>query len=255
MRALSSRLPPLALAYHGVVDLQDRPDPHALFVQPRALARHIRRLQQWGYTLVTLRRLAELAATRGAAGFAAITFDDGFQDNLAVGMPLLHELGVPATVFVVTSWLGGRHPEAAWAPILAREDVRSLHAAGWEIGSHTRTHADLSKLPYEAARDELVSSRAELEEMVGDRIVSVSYPWGRINAETARAARGAGYSVGCRISGEGDWNDPLNLPRQDMEPDATLLDLRLKRADRYESLMRNPTVRAAWRLGRLARRR
>jgi peptidoglycan/xylan/chitin deacetylase (PgdA/CDA1 family) len=255
MRALSSRLPPLALAYHGVVDLQDRDDPFALFVRPRALARHVRRLQRWGYTLVTVRRLAELAAVRGAAGFAAVTFDDGFADNVTVGLPLLQELGVPATVFVVTSWLGGRHPETPWASILTPEQVRTLHAAGWEVGSHTRTHADLSALSYEAAREELASSRAELEEIVGDRVDSVAYPWGRVNGETAGAVREAGYRVGCRVAGAGDWGDPFNLPRQDMEPDATLLDLRLKRADRYESLMRHRTLRAARRLRRLARRR
>src|SRR4051794_8752711 len=35
------RLPPLALAYHGVADVALRDDPHGLFVRPRDLERQV----------------------------------------------------------------------------------------------------------------------------------------------------------------------------------------------------------------------
>src|SRR6266540_5794190 len=110
--AVSETLPPLALVYHGLADVPLRRDAHGLFVAPGDFRRHVGRLRSWGYRLVTFGRLAELAAGGGAAGHAALTFDDGLADNLHVLAPLLAELEAPATVFVVSGWLGGAHPEA-----------------------------------------------------------------------------------------------------------------------------------------------
>src|SRR5215212_1932763 len=92
--------PALALAYHGVADVPPREDPMRLFVSAAELRRHIELLRGWGYAFVTFSRLLELEAAGGAAGHVALTFDDGFEDNLHALVPLLHETGATATVFV-----------------------------------------------------------------------------------------------------------------------------------------------------------
>ena len=155
--------PPLALAYHGVDDVPLRRDPDHLFVRPQDLRRQIEKLREWGYELVTFGELA--ADVR--PGRAALTFDDGLVDNLTALVPILQELAAPATVFVVSGWLGQAHPAAPWTRIVTDGELRELRVAGVEIGGHSATHADLSALSYEDALDELRGGKKELEGPAG----------------------------------------------------------------------------------------
>ena len=54
----------------------------------------------------------------------------------------------------------------------------------------------------------------------------------------------------CSTTGQGSWEEPYFLPRQDMDNRGGLLGLRLKRDNRYESMMRLAPARAARRVGR-----
>jgi peptidoglycan/xylan/chitin deacetylase (PgdA/CDA1 family) len=242
--------PPLALAYHGVDDVSLRRDREHLFVRPQDLRRQIAKLREWGYELVSFGNLAEAVARDGGAGRAALTFDDGLVDNLLVLAPLLGEEGAPATVFVVSGWLGQPHPAASWTRIVTADELRELRAAGVEIGGHSASHADLSALSYDDALDELARGKRELEEALDETVEVAAYPYGRANAETARAARDAGFRAACAATARGSWDDMHFLPRQDMGNGCGLLGLRLKRDDRYESLMRLLPARAARRVGR-----
>jgi peptidoglycan/xylan/chitin deacetylase (PgdA/CDA1 family) len=210
----------------------------------------VRRLRDWGYRLETFSELAGLAERGRAQGHAALTFDDGLVDNLETLVPLLREEQAPATVFVVSGWLGRPHPSAEWTRIVTREELRELAASGVEIGAHSTSHDDLSALDYKQARADLAESKQALEDVVGP-VETAAYPFGRASEETIRACRDAGFRAACRISGEGTWSDPHNLPRQDMLNRSSAVGLRLKRDDLYEPLMRFPPARAARRASRL----
>ena len=238
--------PPLALAYHGVDDVPLRRDPDHLFVRPQDLRRQIEKLREWGYELVTFGDLA--ADVR--PGRAALTFDDGLVDNLTALVPILQELRAPATVFVVSGWLGQAHPAAPWTRIVSDGELRELRQAGVEIGGHSATHADLSALAHEDALDEVLRGKQELEELLGEAVEVAAYPYGRTSPDAIRAVRDAGFRAACSTSARGSWDDPFFLPRQDMDNRGGLLGLRLKRDDRYESLMRLAPARAARRVGR-----
>ena len=237
--------PPLALAYHGVADVPIRDDPEHLFVRLEDLERQIEKLRAWGYELVTFGDLARAVAEDGGAGKAALTFDDGLVDNLE-----LAGFGVPATVFVVSGWLGQPHPAASWTRIVTADELKELRAAGIEVGGHSATHADLSELSYAEALEELSRGKRELEEVLGEPVDVAAYPYGRANADTIRAARDAGFRAVCAATARGSWTDPHHLPRQDMDNGCTLLGLRLKRDDRYEALMKLWPARAARRVSR-----
>jgi peptidoglycan/xylan/chitin deacetylase (PgdA/CDA1 family) len=233
----------LALAFHGVSDVSLRRDPLGLFVSPGELRRHLARVRAWGYELVGFAELAGLAMQGGADGHAALTFDDGLVDNLETLVPLLREEDAPATVFVISGWLGEAHPDAPWTRIVTRDELREL-AGSVEIGAHSTKHDDLSSLSYEDARADLETCKRELEALVGP-VSTAAYPFGRASAETIRACCDAGFAAACRTSGEGSWADPHNLPRQDMLNRSSAIGLRLKRADLYEPLMRFAPARAA----------
>jgi len=240
------RLPPLALAYHGVADVPLRHDPDGLFVRPAEVAKHLRALQRWGYDLVSFRELARAASAGEAEGRASLTFDDGLADNLHALAPLLEKEGATATVFVTSGWLGEPYPpEPGGGRMLTVGELRSLHARGVEIGAHTHTHPDLTQISMEDARDELAHSREVLEDLLQAPIETAAYPYGRATAQTRSACRQAGLSAACRTSGEGSWDDPFDLPRQDMLSRSTMAGLRLKRDDRYERLVALPPFRVA----------
>ena len=236
--------PPLVLAYHGVGEASHREDPNGLLVSERELRGHVARLRSWGYELMTFGDLAARVAAGDARGCAALTFDDGFA---------MAPLDVPATVFAVSGWLGGAHPDLPSARIASADELRALADGGVEIGAHTHTHPDLTALGYDAARTELAESKRRLEEIVGRPVEVAAYPYGRADGETRRACRDAGFRAACRVSGEGSWSDLHDLPRQDMTKGASALGLWLKRENLYERVVATAPGRAARALRRRLR--
>lgn len=236
---------PLILAYHGVRDVSVRHDPYRLFTSPALLGRHITQLRAWGYEIVTFGAMADAVAAGGGEGLAALTFDDGVSSTLTELLPVLVAHEATATVFVVSGWDGHVHPDAPFERSLRHDEVRALAAAGVEIGSHSSVHRDLAALPFEQAVAELSASRHTLSDLAGQPVDVLAYPFGRATGETRRAAAAAGFRAACRISGEGSWDDLLDLPRQDMLNQSTLVGLWLKRHGRYEQLARSWTGRVA----------
>jgi peptidoglycan/xylan/chitin deacetylase (PgdA/CDA1 family) len=245
--------PPLILAYHGVSDVPAHLDPEGLFISPRWLRWQIGRLRRWGYVFHTFGAMADRVAVGRGAGCVALTFDDGLADNLLELVPLLHDEGAVATVFPTTGWLAKPHPSVPYARNLTADELRELHRAGVEVGGHTVTHPDLTLLSFEAARDEVRDGCDQLAEMIGAAVDVFAYPFGYATAETIRATAAAGVRAACRVRGEGRWDEPLNLPRQDTNMKSAI-GLWLKRDDRYESLMSHAPAKALRRLGKERRR-
>ena len=215
-------------------------------MRPQDLRRQIEKLREWGYELVTF---GDLAADV-KPGRVALTFDDGLVDNLTTLAPLLAELDAAATVFVVSGWLGQPHPAATWTRIVTADELRELRAHGIEIGGHSATHPDLSRRNYDMALEELSRGKRELEDILGEPVEVAAYPYGRTSPDAIRAARDAGFRAACSTTAQGSWEEPYFLPRQDMDNRGGLLGLRLKRDNRYESMMRLAPARAARRVGR-----
>jgi len=66
-----------------------------------------------------------------------------------------------------------------------------------EIGAHTITHPFLTTLPVSAQRQEITSSKAKLEEILGHAVSSFAYPHGNFNAETKKIVQEAGFTCAC----------------------------------------------------------
>jgi peptidoglycan/xylan/chitin deacetylase (PgdA/CDA1 family) len=95
----------LILMYHRVADLPS--DPQMLCVTPQHFAEHLVVVQE-RFKIIPLRELVRrLRAGESIGGTVAITFDDGYADNLYEAKPLLERNGAPATVFVASSYIGG----------------------------------------------------------------------------------------------------------------------------------------------------
>jgi peptidoglycan/xylan/chitin deacetylase (PgdA/CDA1 family) len=245
------QLPPLALAYHGVADVALRDDPQRLFVSPAQLRRDMGLLRRWGYRFVTFGELARRAAADEGGGCAALTFDDGLADNLTAAAPLLREAQVPATFFVVSGWLGGRHPDAPWATILTSDDVRELARLGFEIGVHTVNHPDLTTLSRLEVVTELAVCRETLEAILDAPVSVAAFPYGAANEGVREACAEAGLEAAAGIAGPARWHDRFGLPRQPMANSASALGLRLKRDGRYQAVIELPGMRRVRHVSRL----
>jgi peptidoglycan/xylan/chitin deacetylase (PgdA/CDA1 family) len=175
-------------------------------VDRRTFASHIGWLTQSGRDVVSLGEACQRGFEHSTQVVAS--FDDGCESDLENAAPLLVESGCTATFFVVSEWVDRRG-------FLNRRQLRQLHDMGFEIGSHSASHAFLSELDDEALRRELIESKRVIEDAIGARVGHLSCPGGRWSRRVARAAANAGYATvsTSRIGHNGPSADPLALAR------------------------------------------
>jgi peptidoglycan/xylan/chitin deacetylase (PgdA/CDA1 family) len=106
----------LILLYHRVA----RPtvDPWRLAVSPRNFRSQVEVLSRVAQIVPLVDLPQQISKRSGGKPAVAITFDDGYVDNLDAGIPVLREFGVEGTVFVVTGAIGQPYP--FWWDRLAR---------------------------------------------------------------------------------------------------------------------------------------
>jgi peptidoglycan/xylan/chitin deacetylase (PgdA/CDA1 family) len=159
-------------------------------------------------------------AAEGKPGIA-LTFDDGYRDNLLHAAPILADHGFPATVFMVAGAMGGILPHDAGAEaarLMTASELRELSAMGFEIGSHTMTHRRLSALALAEQEEEITRSRRLLEDTLGKAVTAFAYPFGSAldyTAETRALVKKAGYrlAVSNRYGVNAADADPWTLRR------------------------------------------
>jgi len=278
--------PVLVLLYHRVTSLSS--DPEMLAVTPDNFRAQLRYLKE-NFPIV---RFEEDWATAPNPA-VVITFDDGYADNALEALPILEEVGVPATFFVSTGTIGtgsefwwhqleriilemrSLPPDftledarfrRCWPTSTPRElqefyqgivrlmnDTDAGHRSNWlgqlrhwaqseeetsdthrtmtidelrllagsscvTIGAHTVTHTRLSCLPVEAQREEIITSKKQLEAWLDREIAVFSYPFGRRSDYTNQSialCRQAGFlKAAANFPGQAHrWSDPYQIPR------------------------------------------
>lgn len=140
----------LILLYHRVSELAS--DPQRLAVSPDSFSKHLEVLAAH-FRPMRLSALVDHAGRNTLpADAVAVTFDDGYADNLERAQPLLEKWHVPATVFVATAYIGGDR-EFWWDELerLVLTEGRLPRVLRLRIGSATR-HWDLGgAAEYDAA--------------------------------------------------------------------------------------------------------
>jgi peptidoglycan/xylan/chitin deacetylase (PgdA/CDA1 family) len=232
------------VGYHGIARSPTRDDLSRLQVRPSRFRAQIELLADAGFKFVTVAELARLAAGREPPpGYAAISFDDAMRTTSTVALPVLREHGIRATVYVTIGFIGGVSP---WVGprsenrIMSEDELLELAAAGWELGSHTMTHPDLSLLDYQACRREIEDSKAALERIGGVQVETLAYPFGNYGPASMQATRDSGL-IAAVSTGGGSW-DPFRLTRAMIGRTDSMPLIILKLADRYEPLVQSPPL-------------
>ena len=234
---------PLAiLTYHQIDATPARGTRYrSLVVAPRDFAQQMRWLRFLGYRGLAMRDMLPYLRGTATGKVVAITFDDGFSNNLQHALPVLLECGFTATCYVVAGRIGGRNEWDASVGVPQKQlmsigELRAWADAGMEIGAHGLTHADFTKLSVAHAEQEIVGSRSSLQDLLGQPIEHFCYPYGAYNSAHAVAARDAGFATAVttargRCHAGAQW---WQLPRVPVLRTTSLALLWAKIATRYE---------------------
>jgi peptidoglycan/xylan/chitin deacetylase (PgdA/CDA1 family) len=201
------------LLYHRIVPGRgERSEAHKAISEAQ-FREHLTLLDRWGYTPITFKDFdliseGELPPPRRPI---ILTFDDGYKDTYEVAFPILQEFGMRAVIF----GLGDRTISTnRWdeslplprAELIKPNQLLELHQAGFEIGSHTMTHPNLTLLPREQAWDEILLSRMRLEIILSASVDTFAYPYGLLTDDLKKLVREAGYKFACSV-----WSGPKSF--------------------------------------------
>ena len=180
------------LLYHRIAIL-DKPSAYA--VSPTEFRGQMQKLKEWGYTSITPSQLVD--AIRNGAPLpqrpVVISFDDGDITVFSDAYPIMQEFGFVGVNYLVANYVNAEG-------YMTVDQLKILSAAGWETGSHTMSHRDLTTA--KNADWQLEQSRVDLEAMLGVPVTTMAYPYGISNEDIRllasnyyRAGMGLGVSL------------------------------------------------------------
>ncbi len=235
------------LLYHHVDGEASSPRPRfaANYLPLAELRAQLDDLARRGRRTVTLSQAAAGAGRRTVA----LTFDDGCECFLRWVAPELEARGMTATVFAVAARLGDHNRWDAAAGerrerLMDAAALRRLAATGVEIGCHSATHPDLTRVAAAELEAEVSGARSRLADALGQEPATFCYPYGRFDRASRAAVRTAGFDAAVTVWGVPGASraDRLALPRVGIDPGESPAGFRLKSSAAYPWLRRLPRL-------------
>lgn len=210
--------------YHQVGEFPPMGAHRANYCDHRRFAAQMSLLHQFGFHVLDLDQA--LACLQGAhptpPRAVVLTFDDAYANFLDYALPVLGRYGFPAIVYAISGWLGRRAEWFAKDPgrvvpdLMSASQLREVRAAGISIGSHTVGHVKLADVEPTRQREELAVSKKVLEDLLGEEVRHLCYPFGSFDPDTVRSAQESGYvsATTCLRGAATRIDHPLVLPRK-----------------------------------------
>lgn len=190
---------PQVLCYHKI---SDKFCFEGTWMTPKRFVGQIDRLVADGFEFVGEDEFIDAMRSPAAGNNAKVllTFDDGYEQLFDMYGDHLERRGIPLLVFLATDYVGrenrwdlglGRRPfkHLSWA------QIEDLAGCGVRFGSHSASHRNLTHLEKSDLANEITGSRAVIEQHIGGRVRSFSYPFGRYDEEVRSMVMDAGYEV------------------------------------------------------------
>ena len=186
---------PILLYHHIGFSLEGNT---SYYVSPEAFDQQLNLLYQWGYRTISIELLVRAIKVGAELPPKPIilTFDDGSETIYENALPIMRRYKFTGVSYIVSNYVGISH-------YMNTGQIQALSAAGWEIGSHSLNHKDLTANPSRQMH-EIVESRRRLESLLGVPILSFAYPFGAYDSNSLHYVHQAGY-----IAAMGLGNDSL----------------------------------------------
>lgn len=205
------------LLYHHIAVKDDR-----YYVSPEIFRQQMEMLISMGYTGITVPQLVEVLLHGGLlpARPVAITFDDGDLDVFQNAFPVMQDLGLVGTFYVVGTRLDSNG-------FIQVDQLKEMAETGWAIGCHSMTHIDLT-LNHDALTYEAGICKSALEKAVGVPVSTFAYPFGNMDEFVAGKVSKYGYTsaAGLGISSEHTWGTLYYLSRLEVQNNYDLEDFK-----------------------------
>lgn len=204
------------LLYHSVSD--ENPEDNRYAVSMADFKDQMERLRYWGYSTVTIKQLVD-HINKGSdlpRRPVVISFDDGYLDVYENAFPIMERYGFTGTVYIVANRLES-------VGFLQVEQLKELIDNGWDVGSHSMTHTELTQ-NHALVRQEILQSRLDLENALGIKIFSFAYPFGSLDWYISYKVYDYGYRAGVAVGNLVTHSSGTiyNLSRREIQGDADL---------------------------------
>jgi peptidoglycan/xylan/chitin deacetylase (PgdA/CDA1 family) len=161
------------------------------YVSPAGFEEQMKLLRDWQYVTITTEMLVQ-AILDGAPlppRPIMITFDDGNLDNYTTAFPIMQKYGFTGVLYIVDNYMNTPN-------YMSAGQIWEMAGAGWEVGSHSRNHVDLTLVDTQRQKYEIVDSRIRLTKELGLPILSFAHPYGVSNHSVMDYAEFSGYIAG-----------------------------------------------------------
>ena len=177
------------LMYHSI-----RYEKGSFFVSPENFVKQMEYIKKNGYEVISLDELVK--STRNKKPLkknkVVITFDDGYKDNFQYVYSVLRRFGFPATIFLITDFIGKNPSFLSW------NEVILMSKDGISFGGHMKTHLYLGSMQDEkVAFEEISGSKKAIEEKIGMPADYFCYPSGGFCQRAKELVAQAGYKGAC----------------------------------------------------------
>lgn len=200
------------LLYHHIAETNN---PNRYYVPPAQFEEQVAWLADNGYASITVTKLINTLVNGGElpARPVVFTFDDGDLDVYTDAFPIMKKYGFTGTFYIIAGWRNTK-------TVMTDDMLNEMIAAGWEIGSHSMTHVDLTK-NHGSLDYEIYNSKAVLEDVYKTSVNSFAYPFGEIDRESANKVVQAGYiaGMGLGVSYTHSLYDIYYLNRREIQSD------------------------------------
>ena len=191
------------LMYHGVSDVLE----DSLYVSPENFEKQMRYLSSKKYKVISLDEYVQNIKDGKITPkrTVIITFDDGFEDNYTNAFPILADYEFPATIFIITDYVGKKSDYLNW------NQIRFMAKHGISFGAHTKSNVYLPNITdVRELWDEIMTPRIDIKKEAALNAKYFCYPTGGFTEKAKNAVIKAGYTGACTTNrGKDKYNKDI----------------------------------------------